>query len=291
MLLFENPRRERFDRIVVQHGYGRLQNDRPRVKMLVYEMNRAPRDLNSVLERLVLCVEPREGGKKRRVNIQDPLRVFPHKARAQQAHEPSQADQLNIVPFELLDQPLVVYFAVESLGWHADRVKASLPGDIESARFGAIRDHHRDLGAKPARGDVIGDRFEIGSAAREQNPQPTHRYSTRGRLGLRGTTLPMTKCGSSKRRRSVSAFAQSFLATTRIIPIPKLNVRRQSSAGILPSRRSNSKTGGAGQEAESITIAASSGRMRGVLSVIPPPVMWAAPFKMPSESSLRIGRR
>src|SRR5438046_2689502 len=171
--------------------------------MLVHEVNGASRDLHSMLESLVLSVESRKCGKQRRMNIQDSLRVLADKTGAQQPHEAGQTDQFNLVRSQLLDQALVVYFAVEPLGRQADRVQPALPADLESARFRTIRDHHSDIGVEPARGDVMGDRFEIGSASGEQNPQPPHRYSTRGRLGLRGTTAPMTKCGSSVRRKSL----------------------------------------------------------------------------------------
>ena len=46
--------------------------------------------------------------------------------------------------------------------------------------------------------------------------------------------------------------------------------------------RSTSKIGGTGQEEVSIAAASPLGRMRGVLSVMPPPVMCAAPRSKPA---------
>ena len=68
--------------------------------------------------------------------------------------------------------------------------------------------------------------------------------------------------------------------TTKIMPMPRLKVRRQSASGISPMLRSSSKTGSTGQEPTLIVTPRPFGRMRGVLSVMPPPVMWTAPFRI-----------
>ena len=71
--------------------------------------------------------------------------------------------------------------------------------------------------------------------------------------------------------------------TTRIMPMPRLKVRRQSCSGMCPILRSSSKIGGTGQEPRSMRTPKPSGRMRGVLSVMPPPVMCAAPLSKPAS--------
>ena len=71
-------------------------------------------------------------------------------------------------------------------------------------------------------------------------------------------------------RSALSAF---FAGTTKIIPTPRLKVRRQSSSGTEPMRRSISKSGGTCQEPVSMDAASPLGSTRGRLSVTPPPVM------------------
>ena len=58
---------------------------------------------------------------------------------------------------------------------------------------------------------------------------------------------------------------------------------------MLPMRRNTSKIGGMRHDPVSMATAVSFGRMRGVLSVIPPPVMCAAPRSRPAAINARIG--
>src|SRR5439155_1309660 len=101
-------------------------------------------------------------------------------------------------------QHAVIYFAIPALGWHTHRVEATLPRDLQAARFGTIRDHHGDGSLDRARGDVVRDGLEVRSTAGQQDAQPLHRYSTRGRPRLCGATTPM-RTGFSPNLRSSSA--------------------------------------------------------------------------------------
>jgi hypothetical protein len=83
MLLTQNPRRERFHRIPVKNRNRRLQNDRPRIKFFIHEMNRAARDLHAMFERLMLRVQTGKCGQKGRMNVQDPIGILPDEGRAQ----------------------------------------------------------------------------------------------------------------------------------------------------------------------------------------------------------------
>ena len=74
-----------------------------------------------------------------------------------------------------------------------------------------------------------------------------------------------------RRRRSLAS------GTTATMPIPRLNVRRISASATLPVSCIQRKRGGTGQVPRSISAAVPSGRMRGMLSVSPPPVMCARP--------------
>src|SRR5262249_7153536 len=76
--------------------------------------------------------------------------------------------------------------------------------------------------------------------------------------------------------------------TTRISPIPMLNGRSMSSSGTRPVVCNHSKSAGTFHRVRSMTACMPSGRTRGRLSVIPPPVMCAIPLIAPEP---RIGRR
>src|SRR2546425_600286 len=51
------------------HGNGALDDDRAVVRLLVDEVDGHPRDLDPVVERLALCVEPCEGGQEGGVDV------------------------------------------------------------------------------------------------------------------------------------------------------------------------------------------------------------------------------
>ena len=55
----------------------------------------APVDLDAVLERLPLGVEPGKRGKQRRVDVEDAVGKRVDERRPEQAHEPGQADQID----------------------------------------------------------------------------------------------------------------------------------------------------------------------------------------------------
>ena len=112
-------------------------------------------------------------------------------------------------------------------------------------------------------------------------PSRSHRYSTRGAPAL--ALRPRGRCERRLAARASGRFgarlAAFFAGTAKIMPTPRLKVRRQSSCGTLPMRRSSFEDA-AGPSTPSCRSrrARPLGSMRGVLSVIPPPVMCAAPL-------------
>ncbi len=75
-----------------------------------------------------------------------------------------------------------------------------------------------------------------------------HRQRTSGRPG---TMRPSTKNFSRPRKRAATSLSFDG-ATTKIMPMPRLNVRRISARGTGPSRSSTRKIGGHSQLAASI---------------------------------------
>src|ERR1700733_4102941 len=150
---------------------------------------------------------------------------------------------------------------------------------FETGGVGAIGNHQGDLGVEPVFGDGVGDGQEIRASTGEKNAEALHLYTTRGPRAR--VTSPILYHCSFSLSRALQAFSVSLADTTKIMPMPRLKVRRQSASGISPILRRSSKTGSTGQDPTLIRTPSPFGKMRGVLSVIPPPVMCAAPFRMP----------
>ena len=81
-------------------------------------------------------------------------------------------------------------------------------------------------------------------------------------------------------RQSSAGFALSG-ETISTIPIPQLNVRAISLGGTRPAFASHLKTGGICHDLANNLAPSSLGRIRGIFSMSPPPVMWARAFTSP----------
>ncbi len=84
---------------------------------------------------------------------------------------------------------------------------------------------------------------------------------------------PSVQASSPSPRRLSRAAASSSGETISTMPTPMLNVFSISSAAIFPSRRISSNIGSGCHECRSIAASTFFGKMRGMLSVSPPPVM------------------
>ncbi len=110
MLIAEDSCREALVGVVVQHRDHCLDDDGARICPLVHEMNGAAGELRSVLQRLALNMKARKGGEECGVNIHDPIPVFADKQRAQESHEPREADQIDVALPKQVDDGLVKSF-------------------------------------------------------------------------------------------------------------------------------------------------------------------------------------
>src|SRR5271168_3296586 len=109
------------------------------------------------------------------MNVQDAHGERIAESGSQQSHEAGQADQIYFATLELGNQGLVVLFARDSFRRNAQRGQATLTGDFQAARFGAIGNYNRDPGVQTSRGYAVRDGFEIRSASRKQDADPLHR--------------------------------------------------------------------------------------------------------------------
>ena len=129
---------------------------------------------------------------------------------------------------KFLEQHAVVDLAVEAFRRDADRIQPALAARSRARGLPARLEITTAISAssRPV-GDVVGDRFEIGPAAGEQNPEPLHRYSTRGRPRRAATTSPIRNDGSRILREDrFGASPPTARGTAKIMPTPRLNVRR-----------------------------------------------------------------
>ena len=64
MLLRQNPLRQRVRVVVLQNRNRPLQHDYPVIQILIHKMHGATSYLHAVSKRLLLRIQPREGGQK-----------------------------------------------------------------------------------------------------------------------------------------------------------------------------------------------------------------------------------
>jgi hypothetical protein len=123
----------------------------------------------------MLRIQPRKGRQKRRVNIQDRARKLANERRAQQPHKARETNQIDAVLGKFRQHHAIVNFAIESLRRQADGIQSAFASDLQPARIGPIRNHHRDLGIDRSGGHVVRDRLEIRAASGDQNTETLHR--------------------------------------------------------------------------------------------------------------------
>src|SRR4051794_10863145 len=78
VLLLQDSRPKRLLGVAVQYRHAALHDDGAVVTIFVNEMHSAARDLNSVVERLLLRVQPRERRQQRRMDVQNAMRKSAH---------------------------------------------------------------------------------------------------------------------------------------------------------------------------------------------------------------------
>src|SRR5580704_1415143 len=78
VLLSENARGQRIDRIIIEHRYGGLDQDRAGVQKFIDEVNGAASDFYTMIEGLTLCVEAWKGGEQGRVDVEHAIREGLH---------------------------------------------------------------------------------------------------------------------------------------------------------------------------------------------------------------------
>ena len=110
MLLFEYPRRETLDSIILEHGHGALRDYWTTIKRLVNKVDCAATDFHTMIERLSLRVQSGERRQKTRMNVHYPVPERLDKAWRQQPHVTRKTNKIHTKLFQdRNDLPLVLF--------------------------------------------------------------------------------------------------------------------------------------------------------------------------------------
>ena len=247
-------------------------------------MNGRAGDLDAVLERLLLGIDAGKRRQQRRVNVEHGVGKRLEQLGADQPHEAREAHQGDVPGGQFRgDRPIEVVTRrelamIDHQGLDAG-LRAPAPAPAPAARLEITT---RDARVEPA--IAIAAISACRLLPRPEIRTPSDRVRAARRSGYRvsdtGAVLDLADAHvrPALRRGQLSTTASaSARPQITIKPIPMLNVRSMSSSGTLPGRCSHSNSGGTLHVCRSMTAPRPSGRMRGRLSVIPPPVMWAIP--------------
>src|ERR1051325_2648972 len=262
------------------------------VPPFVYEVHRAARDLDAVRERLPLRVQAGERGQQAGMDVQHALRVGAQEAGREQAHEAGEAHPLDAVLAESGDDRRLVRGSIgEVAPGQAARRQTELAGACDPRRLRHVAHYHRDPRRQLVAIHGRVQRDEVAAAAGEQyadarngacavvarasgalRPRHDSTYST---PGSPATTSPSSKPGLPALAKCASTSSRASAATTSTMPTPRLNTRLISSSAMLPASPSSRNSGGTVQLATRMRARHPAGRLRGTLSVSPPPVTCA----------------
>src|SRR3954454_8239469 len=105
------------------------------------------------------------------MNVENAPRELRHERAAQKSHIARKTNQINAAGLQDLGHFRVVLQAVNSRRTQELRGNAKLPGECQARSFRLVRKHYRDFSVQPIGKNVLGNRFKVGAATREQDPE------------------------------------------------------------------------------------------------------------------------
>jgi hypothetical protein len=108
MFFDQNPAREGLDVVGVEDWDGALKDDYAVVQVFVHKMHSTTGDLDAVVEGLMLGFEAGKSGEKRWVDVDDSIGKGGDELGCKEAHVASQANQIDVVGMEAVDDVSVV---------------------------------------------------------------------------------------------------------------------------------------------------------------------------------------
>lgn len=170
VLFGEDPVGEGVRIVGFEDGNGALEDDGAVVEVFVDEVDGASGDFYAVIEGLLLSVETWEGGKQRRMDVEDAVGKGCDEGRREQAHVSSEADKVDVVLAEAGDEVGVVVGARAAFGDEDGGGEVEVFGRGDAGGVVDVGDRYRDFDPLELSGlDGIRDGEEVGTAAGEEN--------------------------------------------------------------------------------------------------------------------------
>ena len=170
MLLFQDTGGKRVLVVGIEDRDSGLQDDGAGVEVFVDEVDGATGEFDAIVEGLLLGFEARKGREERGMNVQDSLGKSRYEEWREEAHVASEADEIDLVFVEDGGDLAVVGFAFEAFGGDGAGGNVAGGGALEAGGARLVADDDGDFGVgDEAGGDTIGEGFEVGAAAAEED--------------------------------------------------------------------------------------------------------------------------
>jgi hypothetical protein len=161
VLLGKNPSRERFDSVAVEHGDSRLLPDWTAVQIFVDKVDRAAGDFHTMDQRLILCIEARESGQERGMDVENPSGESPDEVPAQQPHVTGQTNQVNPMLPEQFGYLGIESGPVPAGGIDGAARQAELASMSQAERLRFIRKNEANFAIELPFPDIAGNGGEV----------------------------------------------------------------------------------------------------------------------------------
>lgn len=172
MFLLEDARGKCIWSVSGYHRDGMLNDDRAPIEFRRHQMHGDAAHFHSVLNRLLLGIEPRERRQQRRMDVQNLVGERVDQPSTYEAHESGQTHQPNITRLQLSRESLIVVVTRgERTMREHDCFDARGTRAREALRIRAVRDDDGDAGLETALRDGVDERLQIAAAAGNENTQ------------------------------------------------------------------------------------------------------------------------
>ena len=165
MLLDQDPRRKRLDRVIVSHRHGRLHHNWTAIELAGYEMHRRAAHFDAMFERLTLRFHAGERRQQRRVDVQDGIRKRLEHRRTDQPHEASETHDADMALLQFRhDGSIEIHARGEASVIEHQRLDPCGARSAESGRIGTVGYDDANARAQPALSYRVDERLKIAAA-------------------------------------------------------------------------------------------------------------------------------
>ncbi len=172
MFLDEDPGRQAFHRITVEHGNRSLPNNWTAVQLAGDEMHGGAAHLDPVLEGLPLRLQARKRRQQRRMDVENGRGKRVEQDGTNQTHEPGKTHQPHVARAQRVDQrPIVVVAGREVVVRQTERVDSRLARAREAGRVRSVRNHDSYPRVQAPASDCVDNRLQVAAAAGDENAE------------------------------------------------------------------------------------------------------------------------